>query len=243
LLGKFGPEQAVSRELCQQALAACNNHVEEAEAFIRSGSSVDEALQGSTTVRGLYARTTESGTTHVNIQTGEVYVGNRLGMPVPQEIVANPDFARIFKYYVPYCTVLQNKEHLNSYHIQHGDVCPLQFLLSCSVPFFFFETTNSCQYNYYIEAWAPLKHVSHEVEVASQFSKQDKGSSKTEGASFISSVAPFVNAPVVRKAEGGGDQSNLMYLNVVWDTYQPGQCGWLSSLLDPLIEVRILEIE
>eukprot|EP01127_Copromyxa_protea_P015833 TRINITY_DN4616_c0_g1_i6.p1 TRINITY_DN4616_c0_g1~~TRINITY_DN4616_c0_g1_i6.p1 ORF type:complete len:2171 (-),score=323.68 TRINITY_DN4616_c0_g1_i6:5955-12314(-) len=201
LYGKFSSEGGISQIDCQEALALFNNDVERAEEYLSKGLK-KEVRVDTDIIRGLYVKTTERGTTHVNMQTGEVYVGNRLGMPVPQEIVGNPDFRHIFKSDIPYCTVVQNREHLTSIHIQHDN------------------------YNYYVEAWAPIKNLGHELEIASKVGNKKEVSNRKPS---------FVNAPVMEKVEGGGEESFLTYLGHSWETYHPGQCGWLSSLFDPVL--------
>lgn len=139
--------EGLTRSLCQKALALHNNRVEAAAEYLAKHgiASIAVSSDESTSIRGLFSQTTsngmlsaqrrtdKAGTTNVNIQTGEVYVGNRLGMPVPQEITAHSDFISIFNSYVPYCTVIQNKENLYSYHIQHQDVSTSPLLPSYSL--------------------------------------------------------------------------------------------------------------
>jgi len=205
-------EKAPTRLMCQHALAAANNNVEEARQLLLTDQDKLSSLvakDDQNQLAGLYSKTSPSGTVHVNLQTAEVYCGNRLSMPVPLDIASHLDFKQVFKNKVPYCTVKETKQFLKTLQIEDEDDV------------------------YYVYSWSPIKFQSHEEDAVSKIEKEKQSAAVSEKAG-----APYINSPMIQKTDGGLDI--LEYRNVIWNPYQRGEKGWLSAIFDSSLDENLV---
>jgi hypothetical protein len=215
LFNEFEKSHGVTRHMCQHALAACNNHLDLSRDYLKENHeklksdvvAEAKAEKSADTVEGLWSKTCPTGTIHVNLQTAEVYYGNRLSMPVPMEIASHNDFKTVFKGNVPYCTVKETKQHLKTLQVENEE------------------------YLFHISAWTPLKFLSHEEEAVLKIDEKEKAENEklqdTKDKKEKESVAPYINAPVIQKTEGGYDLLN--HRGFEWNLYQKGDLGLYSS--------------
>ena len=97
---------------CELALAQCNNDADAARRLLRARSHSLLAQRDVDTdvIRGLY----RDGVTNyqLNMQTGEVYLHNRVLIPTPSDIVAMPSFKAAAlsssSSEMPFCSVVSN---------------------------------------------------------------------------------------------------------------------------------------
>lgn len=139
-------ETGLSALACQLVLRKCQNLVEAARSMIRERLDEVKMLEEAELAlqRQQKDKAARPGLYHdsfdyvqVNIQSAEVFINNRVSIPIPSDFVSHHDFAAVFKgLEVSSCTILG--DYTNRFSIQV--LCP--------------EEMHGC---YEIEAWRPLQ--------------------------------------------------------------------------------------
>ena len=97
---------------CELALARCNNDADAARRYLRarSHSLVARCDVDTDVIRGLYRDAVTNY--QLNMQTGEVYLHNRVLIPTPADILAMPSFKAAARAStsseMPFCSVVSN---------------------------------------------------------------------------------------------------------------------------------------
>ena len=162
-------------------------------------------------LRGLY-RGDAAGSVEVNLQTGEVYLRNRMLMPTPSEICDHDDFHAVFGNQLPYCAVVSHTTNRRWVQIIHqGSV-------------------------YQVEAWAPAQVQDALCDMVAnggngeEVKGQDQEDEQQDG-NDRDAKGWCVNMP----RRGSGGDGAMSYLGATFAPYTPGSCGWISTTLDEIL--------
>ena len=161
--------------------------------------------------RGLYCD--PMGSVQVNIQTCEVYLRDRMLMPVPPDISGHADFALVFGEGSGslFCAVREVCRHCRTINIMHGDRV------------------------YEVKAWKPFCAESVAMSL-------DEDDDEVEDERDAEALAPMLlgglpDQPCYNMPARVPDQNRwLSFAGRMYKPYKPGSCGWVSKLFDTVLE-------
>eukprot|EP00466_Bigelowiella_natans_P015194 jgi/Bigna1/85176/estExt_fgenesh1_pg.C_20373 len=281
-------KQPVGVNVAQRALMETMNDLEAARQYLRKNLKEikakiakelkEEKLEASSSSSrdksvGLYRD--PMGTVQVNLQTGEVYLRNRMLMPVPTDIANHSDFSDVFE--VAQDLIAIQQQHQQKKKKKKKDKSSGSSSSSSSLFCAIVEnnlnrklmTIVHGQHVYEIGSWTPI--VSNEMaqnmsavgsislDAASTITtgsgdkktQNDDGQKDNEGSESSSTPTQAVgrlgglpeqkclNMP--RRSPGSA--SKLLYDGKTFIAYSPGSAGWLSELLDPILDQSVDKME
>jgi hypothetical protein len=203
--------------MCQQALAECRHDLTAAFGYLRANFRKLLGQQKSWNLQGLYENK-EAGDIQVNVQTQEVYFGDRMLIPIPFDLGKSENFLKIFGVASMdrhFCAVREARKHRTVLEVEKEDV------------------------GYRIEMWNSIYRVLQDLAVEKEdvFEKSRKEKKPGDDSNvdpqseeeYLKTQNLYVNRPAVN--EGA---TRAHYLGDVFVPYEEGSCGWLSELFDPL---------
>jgi hypothetical protein len=216
-LGLYACQRALAESMNDIELATkyLNNHrnelineekqLEEEKKSLMEGSS--EQDESSSSSRGLYQDPV--GGIVVNIQTSEIYLRDRMLMPVPTQMATHPHFLDVFgRNAEPFCAVVSSTEHRKWIQITHNDQ------------------------EYHIKGWCGLRRTTGEGGRGAVASSVDNNSDSTNNDIRMQAY----NLPIV---EGSVGQSKVKWRTKDYLRYDRGTKGWISDIYDYALDLFV----
>ena len=216
----------VTNYAAQRALVDCNNNYNEARVYLQANldklKKEEAILDVDTTTtdldagtganedvsRGLYCD--PMGSVQVNVQTCEVYLRDRMLMPVPPDISGHPDFKLVFgnDSNSLFCAVREVCRYSRTINIMHDERV------------------------YEVKAWKPFCAES----VAMSLDDDDVTSNDEEDNAGVMLLGGLPDQPCYNMpTRVEGNAKSLFFNGRTYVPYTAGACGWVSRLFDNLL--------